>query len=158
MIHKRTRSEFTSEQVSNSMGKADAIFAAAFNMPRDPRSPEYKQGVLDALRFRLGEGSTVRCPYPPESAQSDAYFAGVDEGHRRAREQTRPADPSADVLKDTPLLADAHRYRWLRERNLDTITADGIFAGMTPQNIVLNGADLDRAIDSACAQEKGGTA
>lgn len=140
------------------MGKVDAIFAAAFNMPRDPRSPEYKQGVLDALRFRLGEVSTVRWPYPPDSAQSDAYFSGVDEGHRRAREQTAPADPSTVELKGTTLLADAHRYRWLRERNLDTITTGGVFAGMTPQNIVLNGADLDNAIDSAIAREKGSAA
>lgn len=140
------------------MGKADAIFTAAFNRPRDPRSPEYKQGVLDALRFRLGEASTVRCPYPPDSAQSDAYFSGVDEGHRRAREQTAPADPSTVELKGTTLLADAHRYRWLRERNLDTITTGGVFAGMTPQNIVLNGADLDNAIDSAIAREKGSAA
>ena len=109
------------------MGKVDAIFAAAFNMPRDPRSPEYKQGVLDALRFRLGEVSTVRWPYPPDSAQSDAYFSGVDEGHRRAREQTAPADPSTVELKGTTLLADAHRYRWLRERNLDTFTTGGNF-------------------------------
>ena len=140
------------------MGKVDAIFAAAFNMPRDPRSPEYKQGVLDALRFRLGEVSTVRWPYPPDSAQSDAYFSGVDEGHRRAREQTAPADPSTVELKGTTLLADAHRYRWLRERNLDTITTGGVFAGMTPQNIVLNGADLDNAIDNAIAREKGSAA
>ena len=135
------------------MGKADAIFAAAFNRPRDPRSPEYKQGVLDALRFRLGEASSVHCPYPPESPQSDAYFSGVDEGHRRAREQTGPAEVIVKVPKYTDLLADAHRYRWLRARNLDTITNGGVFAGMTPQDVVLNGADLDQAIDGAMGKK-----
>ena len=45
--------------------------------------------------------------------------------------------------------ADAARYRWLRERDLDTIQNGGVFAGMTPRNVVLNGDDLDAAIDSA---------
>jgi hypothetical protein len=44
---------------------------------------------------------------------------------------------------------DAARYRWLRERDLDTIERGGVFAGMTPENYVLNGEDLDAAIDAA---------
>ncbi|HHE1116524.1 TPA: ead/Ea22-like family protein, partial [Pseudomonas aeruginosa] len=32
---------------------------------------------------------------------------------------------------------DAARYRWLRERDLETIRQGGVFAGMTPENIVL---------------------
>lgn len=41
----------------------------------------------------------------------------------------------------------AIRYAWLRSRDLDTVHVGGVFAGQTPQNIVLNGADLDAAID-----------
>lgn len=50
---------------------------------------------------------------------------------------------------------DAARYRWLRSRDLDTISQGGVFAGRTPQNVVLNGDDLDAAIDAviAAAQE-----
>ncbi|HEH8494797.1 TPA: hypothetical protein SH495_005524 [Pseudomonas aeruginosa] len=44
---------------------------------------------------------------------------------------------------------DAVRYRWLRERDLETIRQGGVFAGMTPENIVLNQEDLDAAIDAA---------
>ncbi|MFU2763946.1 hypothetical protein ACM7NW_29965 [Pseudomonas aeruginosa] len=44
---------------------------------------------------------------------------------------------------------DAARYRWLRERDLETIIQGGVFAGMTPENIVLNQEDLDAAIDAA---------
>lgn len=44
---------------------------------------------------------------------------------------------------------DAARYNFLRERDLDTITKGGVFAGMTPRNVVLNGADLDAAVDAA---------
>ncbi|EMR0622650.1 ead/Ea22-like family protein [Pseudomonas aeruginosa] len=44
---------------------------------------------------------------------------------------------------------DAARYRWLRERDLETISRGGVFAGMTPENIVLNQEDLDAEIDAA---------
>ncbi|HEK0054231.1 TPA: hypothetical protein SMO30_004773 [Pseudomonas aeruginosa] len=40
------------------------------------------------------------------------------------------------------LRKDAARYRWLRERDLETIRQGGVFAGMTPENIVLNQEDL----------------
>lgn len=50
---------------------------------------------------------------------------------------------------------DAARYRWLRGRNLDAISAGGVFAGMTPANVVLNGKDMDASIDAAMAKEGG---
>ncbi|WP_201274069.1 hypothetical protein [Microvirga brassicacearum] len=46
---------------------------------------------------------------------------------------------------------DAARYRFLRSRDLDTIDKGGVFAGRTPENTVLNGEDLDRAVDAAMA-------
>lgn len=48
-----------------------------------------------------------------------------------------------DLLK-----LDAKRYRHLREKDIDTIEKGGVFAGMTPDNYVLNGYDLDEAIDA----------
>ncbi|WJS05199.1 hypothetical protein [Roseibium aggregatum] len=47
------------------------------------------------------------------------------------------------------LRIDAARYNWLRSRDLDTISQGGVFAGMTPENVILNEEDLDRAIDAA---------
>ena len=47
------------------------------------------------------------------------------------------------------LRLDAERYRYLRDRDLDTIEEGGLFAGMTPDNVVLNGGDLDQEIDKA---------
>ncbi len=47
------------------------------------------------------------------------------------------------------LRVDAARYNWLRNRDLDTISQGGVFAGMTPENVVLNEDDLDREIDAA---------
>lgn len=50
---------------------------------------------------------------------------------------------------------DAERYRWLRSRDLETISQGGVFAGMTPENIILNEEDLDQAVDAAIAAAKG---
>jgi hypothetical protein len=47
--------------------------------------------------------------------------------------------------------ADAMRYNYLRERDLDTLQKGGVFAGMTPKNVVLNGANLDHEVDAAIA-------
>jgi hypothetical protein len=49
----------------------------------------------------------------------------------------------------------ANRYRFLRARDLGAIREGGVFAGLTPDNVVLNGEDLDRAIDAAIAASKG---
>jgi len=50
---------------------------------------------------------------------------------------------------DPDLIIDAARYRWLRERNLDAIENGGVFAGQTPDNMILNQEDLDHAIDAS---------
>ncbi|MBX9831966.1 MAG: hypothetical protein K2X78_02855 [Burkholderiaceae bacterium] len=42
----------------------------------------------------------------------------------------------------------AERYAWMRDRDLSTIHQGGVFAGKTPENVVLNGDDLDAAIDA----------
>lgn len=47
----------------------------------------------------------------------------------------------------------ARRYRYLRERPLDSIKAGGIFVGRTPENQVINGLDLDRDVDERIAAE-----
>lgn len=39
---------------------AHEIYEAAFSVPRDPRSAEYKLGVFDVLRS--GQGSAARLP------------------------------------------------------------------------------------------------
>lgn len=59
------------------------------------------------------------------------------------------------ALRRSGLLDDAERYNWLRERDLDTIHKGGVFAGMTPKNVVLNGDDLDMAVDAAIAKAQG---
>lgn len=70
------------------MSKAYEIFDAAFAKPRDQRSDEYRHGVIDILKYRLGETNEAfgKKQYVLGTAQADAYFAGCDEGHRLARE------------------------------------------------------------------------
>lgn len=70
------------------MSKAYEIFDAAFSRPRDPRSDEYRHGVIDVLKHRLRESNEAfgKHQYKLGTAQADAYFAGCDEGHRLARE------------------------------------------------------------------------
>lgn len=65
---------------------------------------------------------------------------------------------SADVvdrlrLRVAELERETARYQWLRARDLGTVYQGGVFAGMTPDNVVLNGEDLDSAIDAAMAKE-----
>lgn len=54
-----------------------------------------------------------------------------------------------DVLQDE-LERDAARYRFLRNRRTRPvdIAAGGIFGGRIPDNVILGGEDLDRAIDA----------
>jgi len=62
------------------MTTAQSLFDHAFFPGRPARSKPYREGVMDALRFRLGEIEHIQCPYPQGSVEFDAYFAGVDEG------------------------------------------------------------------------------
>lgn len=54
----------------------------------------------------------------------------------------------------TPDQRDAERYRWLRERDVDTIYMGGVFVGKTPENLVLTGIDCDAAVDAARIAEQ----
>ncbi|WP_053130875.1 hypothetical protein [Pseudomonas sp. MIACH] len=67
------------------------------------------------------------------------------------------ADEQLDLLvaENTGMRTDVERYRWLRDRPLNTIHLGGVFAGKTPQNVVLNGEDLDQSIDAAIQSEVG---
>lgn len=65
-----------------------------------------------------------------------------------------PEAPERQPLMDEKI-AYAKRYAWLRSRDVDAISSGGVFAGMTPENVVLNGEDLDAAIDAAIERAHG---
>ena len=71
-----------------------------------------------------------------------------DPAYRVTSEPLYAAPVAAQKADDS---RDAERYRWLRERDLDVIVDGGVFAGKVPDNVVLNGIDLDSAIDAAMA-------
>lgn len=79
-------------------------------------------------------------------------------------EANKIIDPESDCIDLHPRFAEAaleaNRYRWLRTRNLDAIKEGGVFAGLTPDNLVLNGEELDTAIDAeiTAAKMREGTA
>ena len=64
-----------------------------------------------------------------------------------------PSPIKVEDLSIAELIVYAKRYAFLRERNLDAIAQGGIFAGQTPENLVLSGDELDVAIDAAIARE-----
>lgn len=66
------------------MSKAREIFDKAFPPGRDWRSEEYRHGVLEALQYKLRELTGGGEQYHMGTAQADAYYAGWDEGIRRA--------------------------------------------------------------------------
>lgn len=51
----------------------------------------------------------------------------------------------------------ARRYEYLRSRDLDTIGKGGVFAGLTPENMVINLEDLDERIDAEIIEKSGQT-
>jgi hypothetical protein len=71
-----------------------------------------------------------------------SYYDGIASGRQLLLDEQALAAPT-----------NAARYRWLRARPIDAISAGGVFAGKTPDNVVMNGADLDAAIDAAIQGE-----
>lgn len=79
--------------MSTTPATADAVFAAAFDTPRETRSAPYRHGVRECLRMREARSRGASCDeagvairaavlsYPEGSAERDAFCAGVDEGH-----------------------------------------------------------------------------
>ena len=96
----------------------------------------YDEAVQDIDVLTGGDGEYRYCTdHDPDRHTPDAEIM-----KRRIEERFDALQAPADAQ-------DAARYRWLRSRDLDTIHNGGVFAGMTPKNVVLNGDDLDAAID-----------
>ena len=100
--------------------------------------------------------TTVRIPAEPDR-DIDLVLASAAELIDRLRARVAELEAADELDRMQALVAeldqDAKRYRWLRQRDLETIGVGGVFAGMTPENIVLNGDDLDNAIDAALAKD-----
>lgn len=64
---------------------AAVVFESAFFPGREPRSKAYREGVLQTLQHRLDGTPYPPLPYRLGTAERDAYFSGMDEGHVLAR-------------------------------------------------------------------------
>lgn len=78
------------------MSDAEKVFQEAFGKARDPRSSEYKLGVLVCLQVRLDGAVGVRCPYQQGTAEADAFWSGVEEGKALSPKSVQ-LPPDADV-------------------------------------------------------------
>jgi hypothetical protein len=107
------------------------------------------------------EGDGSACVCGKESIlsflESDTPAARPPEAHQCIRPACLP-DCSMCNSAISPATARAYalRYAWLREQPIDSVEQGGVFAGRTPENLVLNGSDLDEAIDAACVEKKNG--
>lgn len=64
----------------------DGVIIAAFNTARVPRSLEYQDGVRALLLYRA-LARAIRTPFVQGTAQSDVFFAGIEEGKALWRSQ-----------------------------------------------------------------------
>jgi hypothetical protein len=88
-------------------------------------------------------------------AGASSQWHGIRSFVRTNDGQTIEATETADQIAALVTKAEhAERYTWLRERDLSTVHQGGVFAGRTPENVVLNGADLDAAIDAERARTR----
>ncbi len=77
--------------------RAEELFDAAFLTPRSKRSVAYGKGVLNHLKYRLMEIEEFPLPYEPGTAESDAYYSGVDESWKILRREN--ADLRGDQMR-----------------------------------------------------------
>ena len=99
---------------------------------------------IDGRSHYLAPDNIARITEAGVSSQWHGIRAIVKTRDGVTLEVQETADQIAALITNTE---DAKRYAWLRERDLDTIHRGGVFAGLTPKNVVLNGEDLDIAID-----------
>ena len=59
----------------------DHLYKLTIESSSDPRSPEYKAGVLATLEYRC-EGMSIECPYNLGTSEADAFKAGIDGGNK----------------------------------------------------------------------------
>lgn len=65
-----------------------------------------------------------------------------------------PGAVLALLTENEALRRNAARYLVLRRSDLDTIHNGGLFAGLTPENIVVNGHELDVLVDAVIDSRK----
>lgn len=154
--------EFMPEQGRNSMREhAKAVinaalerkpsFEAAYNEWVDKSEWARKGATPKELGLHLAD--VIRARYEQLQADLTARDEEID-ALRQGMKGDYDLDAWLAFVEEAPQLRkDAERYRWLRSRDLNAISQGGVFAGLTPDNLVLNEETLDKAIDAAMAPD-----
>lgn len=100
-------------------------------------TPAALLGLIDDLCHHKAKCQILAAQVVVLQSDANSWQSGYARGRRMATKLSLAARKHLD------------RYLWLRRRDLNSIQAGGVFAGMTPNNVVLNGKDLDKAIDDA---------
>lgn len=81
-----------------------------------------------------------------------ALLAQIDllkaENQCRVRQVERLVDEAESLRQN------ADRYLVLRQADVDTVHTGGLFAGLVPENMVINGEDLDQRADAAIEEQR----
>mgnify|MGYP000173545714 CR=1 FL=1 len=153
-------------------GIASAKSPVGFYAVRDGYIAVFRDGTKFGDAGSLSDGQAkcqadyeqrIRSTLTPSSTNGGGVTVTdemADAGLAKSRDKSLDTLTNTEAMRQIIIAAlkaeeDAARYRFLRERDLDTIKGGGVFAGMTPDNVVLNGEDLDAAIDAARAFVKG---
>jgi hypothetical protein len=105
----------------------------------------YKRDLCDSIVGSMKFGYDDRCP-PPADHWAHLFW-GLGRDHRGDRQEL---DSLLDEVRR--LRRDAARYNVLREADVESVHKGGVFAGLTPDNLVINGDDLDRRVDALLDQ------
>lgn len=77
------------------------------------------------------------------------------EVYQQSEENDELLDQVLQLSNENKALAkNADRYLVLRQADVDTIQNGGLFAGLTPDNLVINGEDLDRRTDAVIEEQR----
>lgn len=77
------------------------------------------------------------------------------EVYQQSEENDELLDQVLQLSNENKALAkNADRYLVLRQDDVDTIQNGGLFAGLTPDNLVINGEDLDRRTDVVIEEQR----
>lgn len=143
--------EWEAERVAAMRAAVEAMPASALALPDSapgqwstPEGREMAERYADDDRSRL-----CMADFPDLALANALYLATGEIGiQTAAKERMRWLSVQRFLLS-----ADAARYRFLRRQPLDAIHAGGVFAGQTPENLALNGEELDEMIDAAIEKE-----
>ncbi|HFT6716016.1 TPA: hypothetical protein ACGRN1_001891 [Pseudomonas aeruginosa] len=137
-------------ETASESANLDALWRVYFRQEANPQAILKLIAEVDLLSARLKAENCVHKDTQKHCELLEQYLKECASALPGTYYMDPPDGGDVSIPEQIRRMAkDAARYRWLRERDLETIRQGGVFAGMTPENIVLNQEDLDAEIDAA---------